>query len=172
MLLGAVALLLMMATANVATLTLSGMTRRAQELAVRRAIGATDRRLFRQLFTQSALLGALGAAAGIVVAIPGVRVLVTLLPPDMPRPGSVAVDTPVLLVTTAVAVAATLLFGSLAALRGRGAADAASLVGGIRAGRATACLGSGVLVTVEIALAGALTTMAMLTAHLPRSAAS
>lgn len=164
-LLGAVSLLLMMAIANVATLTIAGLSRRADELAVRRAIGATNRRLFHQLFTQSALLGALGAATGIAVAIPGVRLLVTLLPPDIPRPGSVAVDTPVLLVTTGLALAATLLFGSLAALRGRRAADAASLAAGTRAGRVTARRASLGLVAVEVALAGALGIMAMLTAR-------
>src|SRR5207302_2810154 len=125
-LLGAVVLLLLMAIANVATLTLSGMSRRTQELAIRRAIGATDRRLFRQLFTQSALLGSLGTIVGILVAIPGVRLLVTLLPPDMPRPDAVAVDSPVLLVLITVAFAATLLFGSLAAFRGRQAGRALS----------------------------------------------
>jgi putative ABC transport system permease protein len=164
-LLGAVALLLLMTIANVATLTLSGMSRRAQELAVRRAIGATDRRLFRQLFTQSALLGALGAIAGALVAIPAVRLLVTLLPPDIPRPGAVAVDTPVLLVSSGVALAATLLFGSLAAFRGARAGSAATLAGEVRAGRTSTHAGSGALVAVEIALAAALGIMAMLTAR-------
>ncbi len=164
-LLGAVGLLLLMAVANVATLTLSGMARRAQELAVRRAIGATDRRIFRQLFTQNALLGVLGALAGTVVAIPGVQVLVTLLPPDIPRPGSVAVDRPVLLLSSGIAVAATLLFGSLSAWRGRRAAGAASLAGDARAGRTTTQAGSGALIAAEIALAGALGLMAMLTAR-------
>ncbi len=164
-LLGAVGLLLLMAVANVATLTLSGMARRAQELAVRRAIGATDRRVFRQLFTQNALLGVLGAIAGTIVAVPGVQVLVTLLPPDIPRPGSVAVDPPVLLVSTGIAVAATLFFGSLSAFRGRRAARAASLSGDVRTGRTTTQAGSGALIAVEIALAGALGLMAMLTAR-------
>ena len=63
-LLCAVGLLLLMAVTNVATLTLSLTRRRAHELAMRRAIGATDGRLFRQLFTQSALLGALGGGVG------------------------------------------------------------------------------------------------------------
>src|SRR4029079_14942509 len=55
-LLGAVSLLLIMAVTNVATLTTSATWQRGAELAVRRAIGATDARLFRQLFVQSALL--------------------------------------------------------------------------------------------------------------------
>ena len=164
-LLGAAALLLVMAVANVATLTLSGMSRRAHELAVRRAIGATDRRLFRQLFTQSALLGVLGAIAGTLVAIPGVGLLVALLPPDIPRPGAVAVDAPVLVVSSGIALAATLLFGSLAAVRGRRAGTTTSLAGEVRTGRTATRAGSGTLVAVEIALAAALGIMAMLTAR-------
>ena len=70
-LLVAVALLFTMAVANVATLTLSVMNRRGQELALRRAIGATDGRLFRQLFAQSALLGMAGAVVGALVGNPG-----------------------------------------------------------------------------------------------------
>ncbi len=163
MLLGAVGLLLLMAVANVATLTLSGMTRRAQELAVRRAIGATDRRLFRQLFTQHALLGVLGAIAGTAAAVPGVQLLVALLPPDVPRPGAVAVDTPVLLLSSAIAMSATLLFGSLAAFRGRRTGAVANLAGDARSGRTATQAGSGVLVVAEIALACALGIMALLT---------
>ena len=49
---------------------------------MRRAIGATDGRLFRQLFTQSALLGALGGGVGLLTAVPGVGLLVALLPPE------------------------------------------------------------------------------------------
>jgi putative ABC transport system permease protein len=161
-LLGAVALLLLMSIANVTTLSLAGMQRRAPELAVRRAIGATDRRLFRQLFTQSALLGTLGAIAGALVAVPGVRILVALLPPDIPRPGSVSVDAPVLFVTGGIALAATLFFGSLAAFRGQSGPAVTSLAAEASASRTTRRR-SDLLVATEIALAGALGIIAMLT---------
>ena len=161
-LLAAVALLLLMAIANVATLTLSLLGRRAQELAVRRAIGATDRRLFRQLFTQSALVGLMGAAVGALVAVPGVRVLVALLPPDIPRPGSVDVDAPVLLVIAAIALAATLAFGSIAAFRGRRSDGMSVMTRAAGDGRASARANSGALVAIEIALAVVLGVMAVL----------
>jgi putative ABC transport system permease protein len=70
-----------------------------------------------------------------------------------------------LLVTTGIALAATLLFGSVAALRGRRAGTTATLAGDVRAGRTSARAGSGALVAIEIALAAALGIMAMLTAR-------
>lgn len=161
-LLGSVALLMLMAVANVATMTLSMLARRTQELAVRRAIGATDRRLFQQLFTQSAIVGALGAAAGALVAVPGVRALVALLPPDVPRPQSVAVDAPVLLVTTTIAVGATLVFGCVASLSGGRSADACAIRRAAGSARISPVTGRGVLVAIEIALAAALCVMASL----------
>ena len=159
-LLAAVALLLLMAVANVATLTLSSMGRRGHELAIRRALGATDRRLFRQLFTQSAVLGVAGAIAGLALAVPGVAVLVTLLPSDVPRAASIAIDAPVLLVTTLAALAATLLFGTVGALRGRRSGLSSPLARDGRHARSTRA--GGALVTAELALALALSVMATL----------
>ena len=163
-LLGAVSLLLLMAVTNVATLMLSLTRRRAPELAMRRAIGATDSRLFRQLFTQSALLGAIGGAVGLLTAAPGVRLLVMLLPPDVPRVDSIRLDTPVLLTASGIAVLATIAFGTVAAIRGRSsAALAASSQGNER--RISPRSGGGTLVAVEIALGLALSLMAMLMAR-------
>jgi predicted permease len=160
--LGAVGLLLLIAVTNVATLTLSFMRRRTQELATRRSLGATDRRLFSQLFTQSALLGALGAGAGLLAAWPALRVIVSLAPQELPRLDSIRVDRPVLLVMTGVAVVATVLSGSVAALRGR--SGLTSLASEQRSGdRASARTSSAVLVVVEIAVALTLTVMAILT---------
>jgi predicted permease len=116
--LGAVGLLLLMAVTNVATLTLAFVRRRRHEMAVRRAIGATDRRLFRQLLTQSALLGAAGTALGLLAAVPGVRLLVSFIPPEVPRTASIRVDAVVLLVSASAAILATLIFGTAAADRG------------------------------------------------------
>jgi putative ABC transport system permease protein len=171
-LLGAVTLLLVMAVTNVGTLTLSAMRRRAAELAVRRAIGATDRRLFRQLFVQSALLAVIGTAAGLLVAPLGVRLLLAVLPPEIPRASSIRVDAPVLAVASVVAMLATIVFGSIAAIKGRKAAivsaisatrgdtrQAAAAGGGPLGGGP---LGGGPLVAVEIALALALSVMAIL----------
>jgi putative ABC transport system permease protein len=161
-LLVAVALLLTMAVANVATLTLSVMSHRGQELALRRAIGATDGRLFRQLFAQSALLGMTGAVVGALVAIRGVAVLVASLPPDVPRAASVTVDAPVLLLTAAVSVVATMLFGTVAAARGRRAGAESRLSRDAAGARITRGAGGGWLIAIELALAVALSVMAML----------
>ena len=159
----AVGLLLLMAVANVATLMLSLTRRRAHELAMRRAIGATDGRLFRQLFTQSALIGAVGGSVGLLTAVPGVRLLVALLPPDVPRVDAIRVDARVLLAASAIAVAATVAFGSAAAIRGRHAGVLTGSAGG-HAGdhRASAPAGGGTLVVVEVALGLALSLMALL----------
>ena len=149
-LLGAVALLLTMAVTNVATLTVSTMRRRGQELAVRRAIGATDGRLFRQLFTQSALLAAIGTGAGLLVAPLGVRLLVLTMPPDIPRVSAIHVDGPVLLVTSLIAVLATCLFGSVAAIKGRSASRLPSTAEIAGQTRASSHPGGGALVITEI----------------------
>ena len=161
-LLGAVVLLLAMAVTNVATLMLSSLRRRGMELAVRRAIGATDGRLFRQLFAQSALVAIAGTAVGLASAPMVVRLLVAGLPPGTPRSAAIHVDAPVLLVTIAVAAIATLLFGSVAALRGGSAAPLVPAVKPEGDARATARSGGVALVASEIALALALGVLAML----------
>jgi predicted permease len=158
-------LLLVMATTNVAMLTLSAMERRGSEFAVRRAIGASQGRLFRQLFTQSALVGALGSAVGLLVAIPATQLLVSLLPPDMPRVASIRIDWAVLAGASGAALLATTCFGSLAARRGR-RLSLLALTG--REGgdtRTTARTGAGVLMSAEIALAITVSTMALLMAR-------
>jgi ABC-type antimicrobial peptide transport system permease subunit len=78
-----------MAITNVANLTLGLVRRREHELAVRRAIGATSSRLFRQLMTQSTVVGAVGCVIGVIAAIAGVRGVLMLLPPEMPRTSSI-----------------------------------------------------------------------------------
>ena len=160
-LLGAVALLLLIAVTNVSLLTVVAMRRRGAELAMRRAMGATDRRIFRQLLTQSLLLAGVGAAAGLASAPAGLRLLLAILPPDVPRAGAIRLDAPVLLLSTAVAALAAMAFGVASARTG-----AASATEGLaRAGgdhRATPRTGGGTLVAIEIALALALTVMAAL----------
>jgi len=164
-LLGAVSLLLIMAVTNVATLTTSATWQRGAELAVRRAIGATDARLFRQLFVQSALLALFGTAVGVAAAFGGVRILVTLLPPETPRLSSIRVDSPVLAIVTTIAILATLTFGSIAATGGRASAAASDFTRLSEGARGTARRGGSLLISVEIALALALGVMAVLMAR-------
>ena len=160
-LLGAVGLLLLMAVTNVANLTLGLVRRREHELAVRRAIGATSSRLVRQLITQSVALGAVGCAIGFGAAVLGVRVISVLLPAEMPRATSIAIDGTVIGVMIAVSLVASIAIGAIAAVRGgHGGATTLRETGG---GRAAARLRGGSLVTAEIALGLVLTVLAGLT---------
>ncbi len=159
-LLGGVLLLLLMAVTNVATLSLGLTRQREQEMAVRRAVGATTSRLARQLLTQSAVLGATGCAVGLAVAAGGVRLLVAWMPPGVPRVASIGVNGTVLAAALVVTVVATLAFGTVAAFRGAGdAATPDTLVGATHA-RTTTRVGGGGLVTAEITLALVLTVLA------------
>ena len=120
----AVALVLLLACANVAALVLTrGITRR-RELAIRGALGATGSRLARQLLTESLVLAALGSVAGSVLAAWMVRGVRVMGGPLLPRLDEVAVDGRALLFAAAAAFIAALLFGMLPAVHAsRGAAD-------------------------------------------------
>jgi predicted permease len=158
-LLGAVALVLLVACVNVANLMLARATVRSRELAVRRALGAGAGRIARQFLVESAVLTGLGAAAGVALAHAGLRVLIALAPADIPRLAAAGLDGRVLAFTAAVAAAVALgsglvpllqarrldLQGALKARAGRGAA----------AGREGRRL-RGALVVAEVALAVAL----------------
>ena len=117
--LAAVALLLALAVTNVTVLILARTRRRLPEIGLRRALGATDARLRRQSLAESLLLAAAGCAAGLLAASPLVDVLVSLLPPEVPRITSIRLDLIVLASAAAVSVGAALLAGLLAARQGR-----------------------------------------------------
>ncbi|MGH7291675.1 MAG: ABC transporter permease, partial [Myxococcota bacterium] len=104
LLLGAVALILGIACANVANLLLSRGATREGEIALRVALGAARLRIVRQLLTESLLLAFVGAALGVGLAASGLRVLKATLPADTPRLAEVSLDWRVLAFTAIVGV--------------------------------------------------------------------
>ena len=115
--LGAVAAVLLIACANVANLLLSRAAVRQREVTVRMALGASNRRLVRQLLTESMLLSVLGGVAGIALAFGALRILPRFAPSDLPRLSAVHVNGTVLLVTCAVTLLTGLLFGLVPAVQ-------------------------------------------------------
>jgi predicted permease len=110
-----VALVLLIACVNLASLMLARATARRKEIAVRFALGAARLRLLRQLLTESVLLAALGGAAGLLFAPLCLRALMAYLPQGSPTSLDVAPDARVLAFTLIVSAATALLFGLLPA---------------------------------------------------------
>ncbi|HXJ88255.1 MAG TPA: ABC transporter permease [Candidatus Binatia bacterium] len=116
LLLGAVGVILLIACANVANLTLSRAASRQKEMGIRSALGAGPQRIARQLLTESVLLSGVGALLGFMLAVFGLSALKSLLPSDTPRLFDVHVDWRVLLFTIALAGVTGLAFGLAPAL--------------------------------------------------------
>jgi putative ABC transport system permease protein len=110
MLFGAVGLLLLVACANVALLTLMRGLDRSGETAVRLALGAAPARLVREFLLESVLLALLGGALGAAVAVTAVRVL-PVIAPDLPRVEDVTIDVRALLFVAAATTLAALVSG-------------------------------------------------------------
>ena len=114
---GAVALVLLIACANVASLLLSRALGRKREIAVRTALGATRREIVQQLLTESLMLALLGGALGATLGSWGTRVLASLAHDTLPRAVEIHTDGLVLCFTLAISVAAGILFGLAPALQ-------------------------------------------------------
>jgi putative ABC transport system permease protein len=152
---GAVAFVLAIACANVASLLLGRGAARRRDLAVRRAIGASRARIIRQLLTEAVVLALAGAAAGLMLATWGTRALQRLAPPDLGNMGVEGFDARVLVFAVGIAVAVGVAFGVLPALElSREQLTDALVDGGIRSsgfGRRTRTRDA--LVALEIAVA-------------------
>ena len=154
LLLGAVALVLLIACANVANLLLAKATTRTREIAIRAAVGASRGRIVRQLITESLLLALVAGVAGLILAVWGSAALVALAPSNVPRLAETSIDGWVLVFTLGVSVIASLLFGLAPALQ----ASRVDLNDALKQGGARAVVGGGAgrmrgaLVVAEIAL--------------------
>jgi len=113
---GAVGCVLLIACANVANLLLSHAVARQREITVRSALGATRRRIVRQLFTESLLLAAVGGVLGLLFAAGGIAWIHALQPPNVPRLRDIAITGEVLLFTTLLCGGSAVLFGLAPAL--------------------------------------------------------
>ena len=151
--LGAVVLLLAIACVNVTNLLLARGAQRKGEFAMRVALGAGRSRLVQQLLTESVVLAVSGGVVALGVAAAGVRGLVALSPPDLPRVGAIGLDARAFAFAFAVTALIGLLVGVAPALR----ASRTALGTGVRRGSARVAGGHAatrrVLVVAEVALA-------------------
>ena len=111
MLMGAVALVMFVACANVANLVLARQASRRREISMRLALGAPRGRLIGYLLAESAMIAAAGVVAGTALAVGAVRLLQWLQPAQLPRLDAVEVDRPILLFAVVLAALASLLAG-------------------------------------------------------------
>jgi predicted permease len=117
MMAAAVGFLFLIACANIANLQLARSRTRQREIAVRAALGASPKRIVRQLLAENIVLGALGGIAGLLLAFVAVPWMASHGPSRVPRLNTATIDGGVLLFAAAIAVLSSLVFGLAPALR-------------------------------------------------------
>jgi putative ABC transport system permease protein len=154
-LLGAVALVLVIACGNVANLFLVRAEARQREVAIRTALGAQRRDLAWHYFTETMLLAVVGGVAGLVLTVIGLRLMVALAPPDLPRISEVHLGWLGALFTAVISVTSGILFGALVLVGANSAEDAMMLREGARGMTSSRRqhLARGTLVAAQTALA-------------------
>ena len=153
-LLAAVGMLLLIACANLANLTLARAALRAREISIRLALGATRGRIVRQLIAESLLVSLAGAAAGLLLARWCVQGMLALNPPDIQRPELIDINWSVFAFAAALSLLTTLLFGLAPSIAASGADLNATLKSaGGWTGSAARLRSRQFLIATEVALA-------------------
>ncbi len=153
LLVGAVGFVLIIACANVANLLLAQSTARQREFAIRVALGATRKRVIRQLLTQSVLLATGAGALGLLLAFWGTRLVLVAFPDLVPRTQAVTIDPYVLLFTLTVSVLTGVLFGLAPAFHSSSAHPQESLKEGARGSAGGRRRTEGIFVALEVGFA-------------------
>jgi len=167
LLLSAVGFLLLIATANIATLMLTRSQLRGREIAVRSALGASRGRIIWMAFMEGAVLAVLGGLLGLMVAAYGLDALLALAPEALPRSEAVSVDGRIFAFTGAVVLVTAVLCGLAPAFQSSGVKLATSLreAGRTVAGVTRATRMRNLIVVAEVALSLVLLTGAGLLVH-------